>query len=87
MTTRAELREPLRQAVLHFRLGLDGEGSSHLAAFIDGLFSLLEDPTSGLSPAEIGELAPHLGPIAAAQARGDLLYVADLLEHELGRRL
>lgn len=71
--------EHLREAVIAFRLGIEGQGSDRLAKFIDCLLPMLQGATSGLGATETALLEA----LFAAQSRGDFLYVADLLEFEL----
>jgi hypothetical protein len=72
--------DDLRQAVVLFRLGMDGGGSAALATFIDGLLVSMSDPEA----AAIGPRAlPLLKEIIAGQQRGDFLCVADILEYEV----
>ncbi len=77
------MHEALRRAVRDFRMGMDGSGSAALIEFVDA-FS--REITAGRVK-NAGELMPVLSEILAAQGRGDYLYVADLLEYEVARRL
>ncbi len=76
-------RLPLAKAVRAFRLGMEAEGNEALIALIDALAA---DLSKALAAPD-HELAGLLERILAAQARGDFLCVADLLEHELARRV
>ena len=70
-------RMHLDSAVRCFRLGIEGEGSRHLIAFIDALEPLL----NGAAGAELQRINPILNLIVQAQGRKDFLGVADLLEY------
>ncbi len=71
-------RMHLDAAVRSFRLGIEGEGSHHLLAFIDVVEPLL----ANASVTELQRITPLLNQIVAAQSRMDFLCVADLLEYE-----
>jgi hypothetical protein len=71
--------EALHLAIDSFRLGMDAQGSNALLRFIDLLGILLQANPSVLGPAE----SMLLNTLLAAQARGDHLYIADLLQYEL----
>ena len=70
-------RMHLDSAVRCFRLGIEGEGSYHLIAFIDQLGPLL----TAAPATELQRINPILNLIIAAQSRRDFLGVADLLEY------
>jgi hypothetical protein len=76
-------RLPLAKAVRAFRLGMEAEGNEALVVLIDALAA---DLSKALVAPDQG-LPGLLEEILAAQARGDFLCVADLLEHELARFL
>lgn len=71
-------RMHLDSAVRCFRLGIEGEGSHHLIAFIDQVAPLLE----AASTSELQRITPLLNRIVSAQVKKDFLCVADLLEYE-----
>jgi len=71
-----------RSAAASHRLGMIGQGGESLTQLVDGLLALLQG-----EPGSAAALAPLLGEIAAAQARGDWIGVADRLEHELAPAL
>ncbi len=71
-------RMHLDAAVRCFRLGIEGEGSHHLIAFIDALAPLL----ATASPDDLLRINPILNRIVEAQGRKDFLGVADFLEYE-----
>lgn len=76
--------QPLARAVRSFRLGMEAQGNEACVALVDALLAALAEP--GRAPLA-DQLAPLLPELLAAQARGDCLRVADLLEHELRPRL
>jgi hypothetical protein len=65
-------------AALALRLGREAEGFALLARAVDALLAEL-----AADPRRAATLAPCVERMLAAQRRGDLLFVADLLEHEL----
>ena len=67
----------------HFRLGMDTQANTALVDVVDGLASPM---ASGTVPAA-GEVQEIVGLVVEAQTRGDVLRVADLLEHEIVPRL
>jgi len=74
------LRDSLLAAVSAFRVGRTAEGSTALVQVIDFMSQALQ----ALQDEELAELVlPHLQEILAAQERGDVLRIADLLEFEL----
>ena len=74
------LRDCLLAAVSAFRVGRAAEGSSALVQVID----LISQALHALQDEELAEFVlPHLQEILAAQERGDVLRIADLLEFEL----
>lgn len=78
-----EQREPLKsltRAVRSFRLGQTGAGSEAFALFLGHFEQLLG---SAAIEVDMHALQAFLGTLLAAQARGDDLWVADLLEYEL----
>jgi hypothetical protein len=77
------MHNALHKAIEHFRLGMEGSGNAALVTFIDALTGALQkgdvldrDGVIGILPA-----------VLEAQASGDYLRVADLLECEVGPRL
>jgi hypothetical protein len=83
MADATRARDALRRSAQSFRLGMEAEGSTHLAAFVDAVIEL----SAGEARIGAGELDALCGQVVAAQERGDVLFVADLLEHELLPRL
>ena len=78
--TENSLEQCLLAAVSAFRVGRAAEGNTALIEFID----LMQAALQGLQDPQIAALVnPHLEEIVAAQVRGDVLRVADLLEFEL----
>ena len=72
--------DDLKQAVIQFRLGMDGGGNAALVAFIDKLLlSMAATETAPLGPQALSLLKE----IITGQQRGDFLYVADILEYEI----
>jgi hypothetical protein len=76
----AALSERLLHAAHSFRRGENGEANDALVGAIDSLVELLGNSDSGLA---VNEIARVLRETLDAQSRGDLLLVADHLEHEL----
>jgi hypothetical protein len=76
------MNETLRSAVTFFRFGMEGTANAAFTKLLDGL-----SPYLARRPDKTDELVPVLREVLAAQSRGDYLYVADLLEYELGPRL
>jgi hypothetical protein len=74
------LNERLLHVARSFRRGEHGEGNDALSGAVDAIVDLLEKTPSGLPMAEISRV---LRDAFDAQRRGDLLFVADCLEHEL----
>lgn len=72
--------ELLDEATTLFRLGQEGAGSDALARFTESLWGELAAGRLQLSPERLG---PPLQKAIMAQERGDFLWVADMLEHEL----
>ena len=77
------LQQELKSAADLMRLGRDGEGNAAFARVIERLQAEL----GALDSAALAPLFPTFEAIVAAQQRGDLLFVADLLEFELGKML
>lgn len=63
----------------HFRLGFEGEANALLVNLIDNLV-LLSEKLPSLTQQK---LEPLCEAIFAAQQRGDLIFIADALEHKL----
>jgi hypothetical protein len=78
------VRSALNERLLHvsrsFRRGEHGEANDALAEAVDAIVELLEKTPTGLPMAEISRV---LRDAFDAQRRGDYLFVADCLEHEL----
>lgn len=72
--------ELLEEAVTLFRLGQEGAGSDALARFTESLWGELAAGRLLLPPERLGS---PLQEAIMAQERGDYLWVADMLEHEL----
>ena len=72
--------ELLDEAVTCFRLGHEGAGNDALARFTETMW---KDLAEGRLTSNPSYLRPILEEVVTAQERGDLLWVADLLEHEL----
>ena len=68
----------LHSAIRSFRLGLEAQANSDLVKLIDVLAPYMEANATKMGKVEV-EL---LNEIFAAQSRGDVLYLADLLEYE-----
>jgi hypothetical protein len=77
------IHRELKGAADSFRLGREAEGNAALTRLIERLQAEL----GAAGPDAMTPLFPTLRAIMAAQERGDWLFVADLLEHELGRML
>jgi len=65
-----------------FRLGREAEANQALARVIDRLQAEL-----GADPRALAPVFPTLEAVMLGQQRGDLLFVADLLEYELAKML
>ncbi len=70
----------LEEAARLFRLGQEGAGSDALARFTEALWQELAAGRVQVGPEALG---PALQEAISAQERGDYLWVADMLEHEL----
>ena len=68
-------------AIESFRVGREAQGCEALAAFMARLNLLINHHADALTEVDVA----LVNAIARAQARGDLIYVADLLEYELPR--
>lgn len=79
----AALRPALEEAAVAFRVGMAARGHDAFVVFVDALQAEL---TARGSDEIANELLPFLGEVLAAQQRGDLLRVADLLEVEVAPR-
>jgi hypothetical protein len=71
-----------RASAAAHRLAMGGRGGLVLARFAEGFAAFAER-----EPARAAALGPLLAAITTAQARGDALGLADLLEHELAPAL
>ncbi len=69
----------LERLVTALRLGMEGRAQSDLAEFMTRLLPWIEAHAAALGEAE----AALLNTMMAAQERGDLLLIADLLEYDL----
>ncbi len=75
------LSERLQQAVVLLRVGQEGAGGEAMADFTDQLWAALSSGAFIIAPHLLEAILPQ---VIAAQQRGDWLWVADLLEYELG---
>ena len=73
-----EILDGIGRAVRGYRLGMEGEGSRAMVEVIDGIMKNVE---SGALKSQ--DLVSQLQRVMQAQARGDYLYVADVLEYEI----
>lgn len=74
------LLDALLEAKTAFRVGRLAEGNTALVEFVD----LLQQALAALDDeAVVRAIGPHVKAIVEAQERGDVLFVADLLEYEL----
>lgn len=80
---RLSIHDELAGASASFRLGREAEGNAAFARIIERLQAELG---SG-DPAALAPLLPTFETIVRAQERGDWLFVADLLEYQLGKML
>jgi hypothetical protein len=76
------LLESIHRASNLFRIGAEGEGSRALLDILKTITDFVQDHSVQTALADQQSLV-LLNDIALAQARGDFLYVADLLEYEL----
>ncbi len=76
-------QEALRVAARSFRLGMEGQASNDLVAFVDNFMPLLKS----FGELDVGRVTSLLGELLSAQSRKDYLYVADLLEYEIAHLL
>lgn len=80
---RLSIHAELKRAAELLRLGREAEGNLALTQIIERLQAELGSSGAGaLMP-----LFPTLEAVMLAQERGDLLFVADLLEYELAKML
>lgn len=70
----------LEEAVTRLRLGQEGAGSDALARFVEALWPEL---ATGRIQVDPQVLSIALQEAVTAQERGDILWVADMLEHEI----
>jgi hypothetical protein len=77
------IHDELAAAAALFRLGREAEGN---AAFTRIIERLQAEVGSG-DPEALAPLLPTFESIVRAQERGDWLFIADLLEYELGKML
>ena len=73
------MRERALRTARELRLGQTASGSEELVSLVDALAGILDPNTAPI-------FLPVLEPMLSAQARGDYLYLADLLEYELAPR-
>jgi hypothetical protein len=73
----------LKNAAALLRLGREAEGNSALTRVIERLQTEL----GSAGPTALAPLFPTFEAMMLAQERGDLLFVADLLEFELAKML
>lgn len=71
----------LKNSVVAFRLGMEGQASRNLIELIDFLAPVIQEPDFP-SREEMNRL---LGELLSAQSRKDYLRAADLLEYEIAR--
>jgi len=71
----------LQASIESFRLGMNAQANSSFVRFIDALSAWFDER------GEDEEIAGLLPAILACQERGDVLAVADLLEHGVGGRI
>lgn len=74
-----ETQQLLITAVESFRVGREAQGSEALMGLMDRLDPLLKHHAATLTSIDVA----LVNAIVKAQARGDFIYVADLLEYEL----
>jgi hypothetical protein len=77
------LHSELKAAADLFRLGREAEGNTAFARVVERLQAELGDAGA----ATLAPLFPTLEAIVSAQERSDWLFVADLLEYQLGKML
>jgi hypothetical protein len=80
---RLSIHDELTGAADLFRLGREAEGNAAFARFIERL----QGELGGADPNALAPLFPTLQAIVSAQERSDWLFVADLLQYELGKML
>ncbi len=83
MQTRDACLSALALAVRALRLGRQAEAAERVVDMVDALMLHLSRPPVGREQ----DVGPLLARVIAAQERGDLLCIADLLEYEVGPRL
>lgn len=83
METRDACLSALALAVRALRLGRQAEAGERVVEMVDALTRHLSRPPVRRE----GEIGPLLSRVVAAQERGDLLCIADLLEYEVGPRI
>jgi len=75
----AQCREILSAAVVGFRLGMEGQASEKLVAFVDIFLPILQEGAN----IDIELVNGLLTDLLASQARKDFARVADILEYEI----
>jgi hypothetical protein len=80
---RLTIHDELNGAAALFRLGREAEGNAAFTRLIERLQAEL----GGADPGALAPLFPTFETIVRAQERSDWLFVADLLEYELGKML
>ena len=80
----SEMQVLAYQTALFFRLGMDAKANDTFAKFMD---SLAQQLPSLPSHVDVNSLNHYLNQMFLAQSRADYLYLADLLEYEIGPQL
>ena len=78
------MQELIEQVCLLFRLGMDAKANDRFARFMDLLAQELSSMSEGVDANTLNLL---LNEMFLAQSRTDYLYLADLLEYEIGPRI
>ncbi len=81
MSEGGAINELCQQVVNSLRLGLEAQAHHEMVDLMDAMLPFMEANAGRMGPAEVA----LINNLLAAQGRGDLLYVADLLEYELPR--
>ena len=78
----------LSECVVSYRLGMEGQGSKAFVTVLDSLGVAMKEPEAyGVALADLNGIAPLFDAMLGAQQRGDYLFLADLLQYELGPAL